>query len=471
MSLTQLQQQAATTTIPEDVPDLEPVRVVELELGQPLPAILSYDDKSGRYYRHAKCLVRLHSHPLGVIDVQLDGAGGQPQQYTRHIWNMLHIQINEHLCQDGLPAAMGLSAAGLPCPNIPPCITQRERFLAKAPFVSVVMPTHERLDTLPLSLHSLLMLHYPRYEVIVVDNAPSTNSTADFVRLHYGDDPRVRYVREERKGVSWARNSGIAVARGTIVAFTDDDVMVDAHWLTELVRAFAISDDVACVTGLVLPLELETSAQIWFEQYGGFSKGMALRVFDTRQFHPKTPLHPYTTGQFGTGASMAFQASFLHTIGGFDPALGGEGPARCGQDIAAFFQVMRKGFRLVYVPSSLLYHTHRRDYTGLRKQIYNYGVGATAYLMKCVLENPWLFFDLITRIPYGLYFILSRHSPKNRKKQMHYPEDLRKVELKGMLYGPLAYLRTRRALRHTTHSPTTVVAPSSVPIAKEHFIQ
>src|SRR3981081_4140022 len=109
MSLTQLQQHAATTTIPEDVPDLEPVRVVELELGQPLPAILSYDDKSGRYYRHAKCLVRLHSHPLGVINVHLDSAGGQPQQYAQHIWHMLHLQINEHLCQDGLPTAMGLS--------------------------------------------------------------------------------------------------------------------------------------------------------------------------------------------------------------------------------------------------------------------------------------------------------------------------------------------------------------------------
>ncbi len=82
MSLTQLQQQTATTSVTEDVPDLEPVRVVELELGQPLPAILSYDDRTGRYYRHAKCLVRLHSHPLGIIDVQLDGAGGRPQQYA-----------------------------------------------------------------------------------------------------------------------------------------------------------------------------------------------------------------------------------------------------------------------------------------------------------------------------------------------------------------------------------------------------
>jgi GT2 family glycosyltransferase len=471
MSLTQLQQQTTTTPVTGDVPELEPVRVVELELGQPLPTILSYNNLTGHHYYYAKCLVRLHSHPIGIIDVRLDGAGGSPQEYTQHIWNMLHLQINEHLRLDGLPPVVGLSPAGLSCPETPCCVAQREHFLANAPFVSVVIPTHERLDTLPLSLGSLLALHYPNYEVIVVDNAPTTSTTADFVRQNYANDPRVRYLREDRKGVSWARNSGIAAARGSIVAFTDDDVMADAHWLTELIRAFAISNDVMCVTGLVLPLELETSAQIWFEQYGGFSKGMARRVFDTREFHPKTPLHPYTTGQFGTGASMAFQASFLHDIGGFDPALGGEGPARCGQDIAAFFQVMRKGYRLVYTPTSLLYHTHRRDYIGLRKQIYNYGVGATAYLTKCVLENPWLFFDLMIRIPYGLYFILSSHSPKNRKKQVHYPEDLRKVELRGMMYGPLAYLHTLKALRRTTNTSTTVMASSSAPVAKEHFIQ
>src|SRR6266513_2896530 len=113
MSLTQFQKQTAATYVTKDVPELEPVRVVELELGQPLPTILSYDDQTGRHYCHAKCLVRLHSHPLGIIDVQLDGAGGRPQRYAQHIWNMLHLQINEHLRLDGLPPVTGLYAAGL----------------------------------------------------------------------------------------------------------------------------------------------------------------------------------------------------------------------------------------------------------------------------------------------------------------------------------------------------------------------
>jgi hypothetical protein len=77
---------------------------------------------------------------------------------------------------------------------------------------------------------------------------------------------------------------------------------------------------------------------------------------------------------------MAFTADFLRSAGGFDPALGGNGPARCGEDIALFFQAVVRGYRLVYAPLSLAYHLHRRDYPGLQKQIYNYGVGLTTYV-------------------------------------------------------------------------------------------
>jgi GT2 family glycosyltransferase len=238
-------------------------------------------------------------------------------------------------------------------------------------------------------------------------------------------------------------------AKGEILAFTDDDVAVDPYWLIELVRGFSLADNVACVTGLVLPLELETPAQLWFEEFGGFSKGFTQRVFDLAENHPKTPLYPYTSGRFGTGANMAFTAAFLDGVGGFDPALGTGSPAQNGEDLAVFFQVITRDYKLVYSPAALLYHLHRRDYRGLHQQIYSYGVGLTAYLTKSLLDNPRLLFDFITKVPYGLYFTLGARSPKNRKKSRAYPRDLTMVELKGILYGPFAYLRsqwvTRRA--------------------------
>ena len=143
---------------------------------------------------------------------------------------------------------------------------------------------------------------------------------------------------------------------------------------------------------------------------------------------------------------MAFTAEFLQRIGGFDPALGGNGPVRCGQDIASFFQVIVQGYQLVYVPA-IIYHFHRRDYEGLCKQFYNYGVGLTAYLTKSLFENPHLLLDFVTKVPYRLFFLLDTWFAKNRKQLTHYPKELTRLKLKGMVYGPLAYLQSRWALR------------------------
>ena len=393
------------------------------------------------------CLVRLHSYPLGTVELYAESSILEAKEYIQNIWRALSAQINEHLQRDGLPPITELTAEGLAYSSSPHCVKERDKFLADAPFVSVIVPTHDRVDRLTLCVHSLLALQYPHYEIIVVDNAPSMNATADYIQQLSLDESKVRYVREDRPGPSWARNCGMAIAKGKILAFVDDDVIVDPYWLVEMVRAFSVSDKVACVTGLILPIELETPAQVWCEDSGGFSKGFSQRIFDMAEHRPKEPLYPYSLGRFGSGANMAFKAEVLHQIGGFDPALGGNGLSRCGQDIASFFKVIVQGYQLVYVPTSLVRHHHRRDYEGLRRQTYNYGVGLMAALTKGLLENPHLLLDFAMKVPYGLFFALSSQSPKNSKKQANYPKELSKLELKGMIYGPLAYLRTRRAMR------------------------
>ena len=91
-----------------------------------------------------------------------------------------------------------------------------------------------------------------------------------------GHGRRARYVREARPGLDWARNRAIAEAAGEMIAFTDDDVEVDPGWIRALVAAFAArSRRVAAVTGLVVPAELDTEAQVLFERYRGFGRGFA----------------------------------------------------------------------------------------------------------------------------------------------------------------------------------------------------
>lgn len=425
-----------------------PARILEIELGEPLPLVSAVDEKTGQRYQCAICLVRLHTQPLGVVESPLVEEWTSPYDYAQHIWRALGAQINEHLQQDGLPPVTWLDVAGLPSSGTPRCIKDRERFLVQAPFVSVLVPTRDRPERIQRCLQSLLALHYPRYEIIVVDNAPSTSATADFIQQTYQDVPQVRYVCEDRPGSSYARNRGMMAARGEILAFADDDVVIDRYWLVELVRAFSRADGVACVTGLVLPVELETPPQFWIEEYGGFSKGFTRRIFDMAENHPKTPLYPYTAGRFGTGASMAFTAAFLHSVGGFDPALGPGSPAQGGEDLTLFFQAVTRGYKLVYEPAALVYHPHHRDYIALQKQIYGYGVGLAAYLTRNIKHTPRLLLDLVTKLPYGLFFILSARSPKNSKKSENYPRELIMLERKGMLYGPFAYVRSRWSIRN-----------------------
>ena len=177
----------------------------------------------------------------------------------------------------------------------------------------MIVATRNRPELLQRCLEALLTLRYPRYEIIVVDNAPSSSATADLIEQTYRDVSQVRYVREDRQGLSFARNRGMQEARGEIVAITDDDVVVDANWLLELIHGFQVSDNVVCVSGLVLPMELETREHGWFEQYGGSSKGFTRRLFDMGEHHPRTPLFPYTTGRLGTGANIAFKEAHHRT--------------------------------------------------------------------------------------------------------------------------------------------------------------
>lgn len=415
-----------------------PVRIVEIELGQPhLPTITAYDTKAGRTYRRAMCIVRLHTQPLGTIDIEIHKATVGPQEYNMMIWNALSEQINEHLRKDGLPEVSRPGDFGICCHGIPRCIEERQAFLADAPFVSIIVPTHNRPDQIAVCLRHLLALDYPQYEIIVVDNAPATNATQQVIEAFSHETPRVRYVREDYPGSPSARNAGMRVARAEYLAFTDDDVVVDRYWLAEMMRGFLVDNDVVCTTGLILPLELETLPQLWFEQYSGYSKGFVQHIYDLYEHRQQHPLYPYNAGSLGSGASMAFKANVLHALGDFDPVL------ENSSDIEALFRVIIHGHKLVYQPTALLYHPSHRTYAALRKQIYKYGVWLTGLLTKILIDNPSLIPDFLPKLPYFLFLVFGTSSGKNKKKQADYPKELNSLEVKGMLRGTFVYLSRR----------------------------
>lgn len=435
--------------------DFGPVRVLHVELEAPIPAIEPCTSALGQRYGQALSLVWLHQRPLGLVEIAIPDSGLTKAQHAQAIWARLAPRIAAHLQEDGLAPIDRLDPLGICSATTPRCQTEVKALQSRGPFVSVVVPTHNRPEQIATCVASLLRLDYPHFEIIVVDNGPSTSATADVIRGSYGENPRVRYVCEAQPSTSRARNRGIELARGEITAFCDDDVRHHRRWLTELVRGFDAGTRVGCVTGLVLPQELETPAQLWIEQYGGYSKGFAPRIFDLQDHAPQDRLFPFTTGRLGTGANMAFRTSVLRAIGGFDPALGGGSPAIGGEDLALSFQVIAAGYQLVYQPAAVVYHPHYREYAALCRQIHGYGVGLTAYLTKCVIDHPRFAIEILRRLPLGLAYVLSPRSPKNRKKSPSYPRELTMIELKGMARGPVAYLRGRWQQSHRRSLPTS----------------
>ncbi len=439
-------------------PHFAPIRILEVDIAQPAPDILAETAENGQIYDRALVFVRLHGQPMGMVDLSLNNGALPAADCTAAIWLALHEEINTHLRQDGFMEVDALTADGLPPATRPQCLQARAALLSEAPFVSVIVATRERADSLKLCLDALVALDYPPgYDIVVVDNAPQTPATAELVQQY--DNRQVRYIREDVPGVSRARNRALAEVTAEIVAFTDDDVLVDADWLTGIVQGFRAADNVACVNGLVIPAELEQPAQVWFEEYGGFNRGYQRRIYDLEEHHPQRPLYPYSAGIFGTGASMAFKTAVLRDMGGFDPVFGTGSKARGGPDLEAYFQVIIKGYQLVYEPSSVVYHIHRRNYAKLRRQVFSYGCGFTAYITKWLLKEPRRILDILSGMPYGLFMLLNPRSAKQRQKRAGYPKELTRLELLGMVYGPLAFVHSWWHERRISAAQAHLVRP------------
>jgi glycosyltransferase involved in cell wall biosynthesis len=333
--------------------------------------------------------------------------------------------------------------------------------VSSAPLVSVIVATRDRTDLLADCLDSLLAQTYPadRTQLVVVDNAPSDERTALLVETRYSG--RVRYVREDVPGLAVAHNRGVLAAGGSILAFTDDDVRADPQWLAALVAGFTEDPLVGCVTGMILPVEVRTPAQHLLHRHGGFAKGDAVRVFDPASPPADDPLFPFTAGKFGSGANMAFRADVLASLGGFDPATGVGTPARGGDDLLAFFRTVVRGHRLVYRPDAVVHHHLRETDEAVARQVHGYGVGLGAFLAAAVAREPRALPALLKRVPGGLRYALeltrggkadgAADPAQDGGGAKPWPATLVRLERRGMLAGPFAYVRSRwtvgRALR------------------------
>jgi glycosyltransferase involved in cell wall biosynthesis len=433
-----------TLTAPplEPVGEVRPAVVLDVDLSDPLPTVPSVG-ADGRRVQQAWILVRLFSEPLGTVLTDVPDAGLRPAGLARAIEAELGAVL--------APRLAGLDLATLPIDGITPAaepafLARRREVLATAPHITVVICTRERPGALARCLDSVLAQQYPSFRVLVVDNAPITDATGEVVRAAARRGP-VDYVLERKAGLSFARNAAVAAAPGEILAWIDDDERADPHWLAEIARALADHPEADVVSGVIVPAELETRAQVWFEQFGGHSKGRGFRpdVFGPATAHIQSPLYPLPP--FGTGANMTFRPGVIERIGGFDVALGAGTPAMGSEDTLAFTQVLVTGGTIVYQPTAVTHHYHRRDLEGLEKQMVGYGAGLTAAYTSLLLSRPWLLWPLIKLAPGALRDLTGSDSLRVSTLRDDFPRHLLTANRRGMLAGPRAYLRGRRAAR------------------------
>jgi GT2 family glycosyltransferase len=414
-----------------------PIFIGSVELTEPVTGLELPPRADGTAYTQVRLLVRMQAMPVGYALLRTEelDAGSVAGQ----VWAQLGPAINARRAERGLAPLGALPVQGIERDvSLVPELTEY-------PLVSVVMCTRDRPAGALVTLRGLAALRYEPFEIVVVDNAPSSDATQAAVRAEFGADPRVRYVTEPRPGLSCARNCGVAAAAGQIVAFTDDDVRVDPYWLDGIVRGFGQAADVACVTGLIPTAEIDSAVQLYFDQRATWGASCEGRLFDLTEHRDAAPLYPYSAGIFGTGANFAFSAGALKELGPFDEALGAGSPCGGGEDLEMFMRVILTGRTIAYEPSAIVSHVHRADLAQLSRQMVAYGSGCTAALAAVVLRHPRARLELATRLVSGVrrIFTISERVQGNPTL----PTGLMRQEFRGMLLGPWLYVRGRRGLK------------------------
>lgn len=233
--------------------------------------------------------------------------------------------------------------------------------------VSVVICTRDRPHHLQKCLESFAEQSLAPNEVIVVDNASANDQTRQVTEA-----AGVTYIREDRPGLDIARNTGAQAANSEIIVYTDDDTVLHRNWLENIVAAFA-DPDIDAVTGLVLPLRLDTLAQQIFEAHWSFGRGFEIIDF-TPQTFAQSQAAGFEAWNVGAGANMAFRRSVFETCGYFDESLD-VGASGCSGDSEFWYRIVGLGGTCRYDPSCIVFHDHRDTEAGLQKQLRAYMCG------------------------------------------------------------------------------------------------
>ena len=257
--------------------------------------------------------------------------------------------------------------------------------------ISIIICTCNRCESLLKTLQSIAGMYSPdsiRWEVIVVDNHSNDNTKKVVNEFSLTSKVDITYVVENKRGLSNARNRGVEESKGEIVAFTDDDCIVDVNWLNCLMNEFSSDSAVSGIGGRV-------------ELYDERDKPITIMTSKERDLFSSVE----QLFSFMHGCNMAFSRKCLDKVGKFDCRLGAGTKISSAEDTDIIYRVHKNDCKLIYCPDVVVYHNHgRRLDSEVGKLMNGYASGRGAFYLKNILKGD----VMITKIAYWEILALLR---------------------------------------------------------------
>jgi glycosyltransferase involved in cell wall biosynthesis len=238
--------------------------------------------------------------------------------------------------------------------------------------ISVIVCTYNRARRLEQTLKSLQEMAVPvglPWELIIVDNNSSDNTKEIVDGFINKPDLNAKYITERHQGLSYARNIGIQESSGNIIAFTDDDCIVDRHWIASISRGFESGESIAGIGGRV-------------ELYNKMDRPVSVRTYREKMIFSSID----RLFNLIIGCNMAFARHVFDEVGMFDTDFGVGTSFVSAEDSDFLYRAYKKGLKIIYSPDILVYHNHgRRNDEQINELYKGYAIGHGAFYCKYIL--------------------------------------------------------------------------------------
>ena len=264
--------------------------------------------------------------------------------------------------------------------------------------ISIVVATYNGQRTIQECISSLIMLDYPFYEILIIDNN-STDKTKSIVQTFQKKHKRIHYFNENKQGLSFSRNRGIKESTGEIVAFIDDDAIADKLWLHYLALAYSVKSKIGCVGGKVLPLKT-INFPTWFKK----EMLSILGVFD---YGNETKVLP--TNISPIGCNISYRKEVIMKVGKFNVDLGRkkESLLSC-EETEMCKRLGEAGYIIMYEPKAKVYHNLNEEKFSIKYLLKRYFMDGVSSARIDIVEEKSLVKNAAIVLVHLLYFISKR---------------------------------------------------------------